>query len=126
MRALRAMEARGQRGIAICTLCVGVRGTAGPTICVPPIATGMQRGSASTGMASAWRWDSKGRDSAPDFVGDFHRHAQLGPLLLFGEDVALLGAGEAALRTEAELIEGDIFLRLADAAFDVVLILERS
>ena len=41
----------------------------------------------------------------PHLVRQFHDHAQLRPLLLLGEHVALLGRGEAALRRQAELIE---------------------
>ena len=51
----------------------------------------------------------------------FHDHAQLGPLLVLGQHVALLGRGEAALRRQAKLIERDVFGRLVDAALDVVL-----
>src|SRR5258706_13916265 len=72
------------------------------------------------------RFPNRGRWSAPDLSGDFYRQAQLLPLLIFGKDVALFGAGEATLRAEAKLIESDIFLRLADAPFDVVFLLQRS
>ena len=50
-----------------------------------------------------------GSGAAPDLLGDLDDHAQLGPLLVLGERVALLGRGEAALRREAELVEVDIF-----------------
>ena len=49
---------------------------------------------------------------SPDFVGDFDDHAQLRPLLVLGQRVALLGRGEAALRRQAELVEIDELRRL--------------
>src|SRR5262245_32403303 len=39
--------------------------------------------------------------SSPDLAGDFDDHAQFRPLLVLGQDIALLGRGEAALRREA-------------------------
>ena len=38
-----------------------------------------------------------------------------------GQDIAFLGGGEAALRRQAKLIEGDELGRLLDAALDLVL-----
>src|SRR3970040_922498 len=58
--------------------------------------------------------------SPPHLVSQFHHQAQLRPLLLLGQHIALLGRGEAALRAQAELVVGDVFLRLGDAALDVV------
>src|SRR6476619_441959 len=49
---------------------------------------------------------------APHLVRQFDNHAQLRPLLLLGEDVALFGRRKSALRRQAELIERDIFRRL--------------
>jgi hypothetical protein len=60
----------------------------------------------------------------PHFVGELHDHSKLRPLLVLGQHVAFLGRGKAALRRQAELIEGDVFGRLVDAALDVVLVLE--
>src|SRR5579864_5423162 len=64
--------------------------------------------------------------STPHLVGHFADHAQLGPLLVLGQDIAFLGRGEAALRRQAELIEVDEFLRLLDAALDRVLGFQRA
>ena len=36
--------------------------------------------------------------SSPHFVGDLDDHRQLRPLLVFGQDIAFLARGEAALR----------------------------
>src|SRR5262245_58998286 len=62
----------------------------------------------------------------PHLFGDFDHFAHLGPLLLFGEDVALLGRGEAALRAERELFQRRVFRRLVDAALDVIFLLQRA
>src|SRR5436190_15113056 len=62
---------------------------------------------------------------APDLVGDLHDPPQLRPLLVLGQDIALLGGGEAALRREAELIEVDVPRGLVDAALELVLGFER-
>src|SRR6516165_484354 len=37
---------------------------------------------------------------SPNLFGQFHDHAQLGPLLLLGQHVAFLGRGKAALRRQ--------------------------
>src|SRR5262249_40791211 len=57
---------------------------------------------------------------APNLLGQLHNHAQLGPLLLLGKQVALLGRSEAALRRERELVEVDVFCRLTDTALNPV------
>src|SRR5262249_26314839 len=64
--------------------------------------------------------------SPPNLVSQLHHLAHLGPLLLLGEDVALLGRGEAALRAKRELLKRRELRRLVDAAFDSVLALERA
>src|SRR5579864_1399133 len=74
---------------------------------------------------SRWRGRSERARSAPHLVRQLDDHPQLRPLLVFGEDVAFLGRGEAALRREAKLIERDIFCRFLDAPFDVGLLLQR-
>src|SRR5262249_11094657 len=51
----------------------------------------------------------------PDFVGDLDDQPQLGPLLLLGERIALLGRGEAAPTGQAELVEARVLRRLLDA-----------
>ena len=63
---------------------------------------------------------------APHLVGDLHDHAELRPLLLLGQHVALLARGKAALRRQAKLIERHEFRRLVDAALDLVLGFQRA
>ena len=53
--------------------------------------------------------------SAPDAGGGVDDVGELGPLLILGEGVALDGAGEAALRAEAELVERRVLGGLVDA-----------
>src|SRR5258705_2601484 len=55
---------------------------------------------------------------SPHLVGNFDREAELGPLLLLGQDVAFLGRGEAALRRDRELVEWGEFGSLLEAALD--------
>src|SRR5687767_13653036 len=62
----------------------------------------------------------------PNLFGDRDDPLELRPLLLLGENVALLRRGEAALRRETELIHiGELRSRV-DAALQVVLALERA
>ena len=49
---------------------------------------------------------------APNLVRDFDGEAELGPLLLLGQDVAFLGGSKAALRRYRELVERREFARL--------------
>src|SRR5262249_59338903 len=53
-------------------------------------------------------------------------HLELRPLLVFGQNIALLGGCETALRREAELIERRKLRRLLDAPLDIVLLFERA
>src|SRR5258708_17293208 len=62
---------------------------------------------------------------SPDLVGNLGDPPELCPLLVLGQDIALLGGGEAALRREAELVEVDEPCRLVDASLEVVLGFER-
>src|SRR5438552_4077170 len=62
----------------------------------------------------------------PYFAGELYEHAQLRPLLLLGKDIAFFGGGEAALRRETQLLNGDIFRRLINASLDFVLALQGS
>src|SRR4029450_5419990 len=62
--------------------------------------------------------------SAPHLFGELHDHAQLRPLLLLGQEIALLGRGEAALRRERELIDIDVFRRLLDPPLELIAALE--
>src|SRR6478609_8406971 len=61
---------------------------------------------------------------APHFFGDLDHPAELRPLLVLGQRIALLGRGKAALAGDAELVEGRILRRLVDAAFELVLAFE--
>src|SRR6185312_3596718 len=63
---------------------------------------------------------------APDFFGDLHHFAHLGPLLVLGEDVALFRRGEAALRRERHLFHRHELRRLVEPALHRVLALERA
>ncbi len=56
---------------------------------------------------------------APYRSRNLHNAAQLRPLLLFRESVALLGAGEAALRTEAKLAQINEARGLGNASLQV-------
>src|SRR3974390_974137 len=67
-----------------------------------------------------------GASSSPNLLGDLDDHAQLRPLLLLRERVAVLGRGEAALRRQRELVERHEFRRRLDTALDVVLALQRA
>src|SRR5579884_2182204 len=59
--------------------------------------------------------------SPPHFAGDLTDHAQLRPLFVFRQDVALFRRGKTALRGEAELVEIGEFCRFFDASLDGVL-----
>src|SRR5688572_8728954 len=86
-----------------------------------------------TGLSAACQTSSGGvchrfltrPGTAPHLSGELDDHAQLRPLLVLGQNVALLGRGEAALRAQGELVEVGVFRGLLDAALDVVLLLER-
>jgi len=59
--------------------------------------------------------------SPPHLARDFDDPLKLRPLRVFRQQVAFLGAREAALRTEAELIELEISCGLLDPPLDLVL-----
>src|SRR3977135_4604502 len=61
---------------------------------------------------------------APHLFRAIDREFQLRPLLFLGEDVALFGRGEAALRRYRELIERHELARLLQPPLDIVLVLE--
>src|ERR1700730_15282861 len=65
-------------------------------------------------------------ESSPDLVCHLDDHPQLRPLLLFGEHITVLGRRKAALRRQAELIDGDEFCRFVDAALEFVAAFERT
>ena len=65
-------------------------------------------------------------DLAPDLARNIDDQPELRPLLVLGEDIALFGRGEAALRAEAQLLERRIFGGLLDPAQNFVASLERS
>src|SRR5882672_11059209 len=60
----------------------------------------------------------------PHLAGHLGDEAELGDLVVERHVVALDRAGEAALRGEGELVEGDVSRRLVDAALQLVLVLE--
>src|SRR5215831_293769 len=66
------------------------------------------------------------RPSAPHLAGDLDDHLEFGPLLLLGENVALLGGGKAALGRQAQLLERSEFRRLVEPPLDGVLLLQRA
>src|SRR5690242_21962455 len=72
------------------------------------------------------RRERRGRSLAPDLFRELDAAGELGPLLLLGQQVALLGRGEAALRRQAELLERGELRRLVDAALELVLALQRA
>src|SRR5262249_10847389 len=61
---------------------------------------------------------------APDLLGRLDHQAQLRPLVLVGQLVALDGRREAALRRQAELVDVHVLRRLLDAPLEQVLALE--
>src|SRR3954452_7767415 len=76
-------------------------------------------------MASKWRRRAPPRRSVPPALGRrLDDEAQLRPLLLLGDRVALDRRGEAALRRQAELVEIDVLRRRLDAPLELVLALE--
>src|ERR1700761_466614 len=77
-----------------------------------------------TGSSASADDDTSCSCSSPNLVGELYDHPQLGPLLVLGQNVALFGRGEAALRRQAELVERDVLGRLVDAALDDVLAFE--
>src|SRR5579863_3487617 len=60
----------------------------------------------------------------PDVLSDLDDHLQLRPFVVFGQRIAFLGRGEAALRRQGELVEAGVLRRLFEAALDGVLALE--
>src|SRR4029453_14246684 len=65
-----------------------------------------------------------GLDRAPDVAGHLEREAEL-PLLVLDRDlVAVVRAGKAALRAQAEVLERHVAGGRVDAAPEVVLLLE--
>src|SRR5262249_8800806 len=96
-----------------------------------PAAASAWRGSAGRSASPAADRSPRASSAAasvppPHVVGDRDDHAQLRPLLVLGQDVALLGRSEAALRRHAKLVDVDVPRRFLDAKLDVVLALERA
>src|SRR6516162_9988984 len=60
----------------------------------------------------------------PHLVRNLDDAAQFRPLLVLGQQIALLGRGEAALAGNAELVERGVFRRRLDAALELVLAFE--
>ena len=61
---------------------------------------------------------------APDLFADGHDELELAPLVVLGELVAVVGAGEPALRAQGEAVEGHDLGGLVEAAADHVGVLE--
>ena len=61
---------------------------------------------------------------APHVLGDGLDECDLGPLLVFGELVAFLGGGEAALGGQAQAVERNVLGGFLDAGLDGVRILK--
>src|SRR3990170_7119119 len=59
--------------------------------------------------------------SPPNLDGGVNDQFELGPLLVFGEQVAFHRRGEAALRTEREIFQRHVPGRFADALGELVL-----
>src|SRR6266536_5556545 len=70
---------------------------------------------------SARNQGAEPRPSAPDLLGGLDDAAELGDLLVVGEQVALDRGGEAALRRQAELLQGHEAAGLVDAPLQLVL-----
>src|SRR5262245_4673243 len=68
----------------------------------------------------------RARTLAPYLLGDLDDHREFGPLLFLGQNISLLGGGEAALGREAQLVERSVFPRLIDPPLDVVSPLQRA
>src|ERR1700692_2722164 len=62
----------------------------------------------------------------PHLLGDLADHLELRPLVVFGEDIAFFGRGEAALRRKTKLIEVGEPCGFLDAALDGVLGFQRA
>ena len=119
LRGARRRHARGRvRGDVL------VGGRRVPARADPRDHPGPHRAARAARAPGAGRGSSRRPPSAPDLLGDLHDLAQLGPLLLLAERVALDGRGEAALRREAELVDVDELRGLLDAALEQVLALE--
>src|SRR4051812_21799220 len=83
----------------------------------------LYRGRASTPAPDAPRLVRAGR-LAPDLLRGLDDQAELRPLLVLRQLVALDRRGEAALRGQAELLERRVLRRLLDATLQLVLRLE--
>ena len=62
----------------------------------------------------------------PHLIRQLDDHPQLRPLLVLGDDIALLGRRKAALRGHRELFEWSELRGFVDAALDVVLLFKRA
>src|SRR4051812_22231724 len=63
---------------------------------------------------------------APYFAGDLDRQPKLRPLLILGQDIALLGRRETALRRQRELFERRELRGFVETPLDVVLLFQRT
>src|SRR5262249_34561596 len=64
--------------------------------------------------------------SGPDFPRRLHDELELAPLLVLRQRVAVVRAGEAALRREAQVFEGNESGGLVDSPFQLVLAFNNS
>src|SRR5262245_49082206 len=69
---------------------------------------------------------SRARPSPPHLTRDLERQAELALLVVDGDLVTVVGAREAALGAQAEVLERDVLRGRFDAALEVVLRLERG
>ena len=58
---------------------------------------------------------------SPDLVRYLYDQAEFGGLLFMGESIAGSGAGEAALRRKAKLVQAQILCRRVNPAFQFIL-----
>src|ERR1700722_10330103 len=65
-------------------------------------------------------------NTAPQFSRDFNNSAELGPLLIFGEQVPFFSAGETTLRAETQLIHVRVARGFVNATHHVFFRFERS
>src|SRR5262245_17287740 len=84
----------------------------------PAVRTRATRASAPEATRSEWTCVcatvTGAANSAPDVARDFDHALELAPLLVDRERVAVVRAGEAALRRDAKVFQGDVFFRFVD------------
>src|SRR5687767_13467865 len=58
--------------------------------------------------------------STPHFACNVDDQAELAPLIGFGQRIPMVGAGEAALRAQAQVLDRHVTRRLVDAPLQLV------